>query len=57
MSAIQQVLLSAVTSPQGPTLDLIFVGVIADNTFVGPSIDLNFITETYSLPAQYAILE
>lgn len=40
----------------GPTLDLIFTGAAqVDNTFVGASLGLNFLTQQYQLPAQYSV--
>jgi hypothetical protein len=40
----------------GPTLDLIFTGVpTVDSTFVGQSLDLNFLSQQYQLPAQYSV--
>jgi hypothetical protein len=40
----------------GPTLDLLFTGLPAvDNTFVGSSLTLNFLTQQYQLPAQYSV--
>lgn len=40
----------------GPTLDLLFTGLSAvDNTFVGESLSLNFLTQQYQLPAQYSV--
>jgi len=40
----------------GPTLDLLFTGLPAvDNTFVGSSLELNFLTQQYQLPAQYSV--
>jgi hypothetical protein len=40
----------------GPTLDLIFTGVpTVDSTFEGQSLDVNFLTQQYQLPAQYAV--
>ena len=40
----------------GPTLDLLFTGLPAvDNTFVGQSLSLNFLTQQYQLPAQYSV--
>jgi hypothetical protein len=40
----------------GPTLDLLFTGLpTVDNTFVGSSLTLNFLTQQYQLPAQYSV--
>jgi hypothetical protein len=40
----------------GPTLDLLFTGLPAvDNTFVGSSLSLDFLTQQYQLPAQYSV--
>jgi hypothetical protein len=40
----------------GPTLDLLFTGLPAvDNTFVGQSLALDFLTQQYQLPAQYSV--
>jgi hypothetical protein len=37
-------------------LDLLFTGLPAvDNTFVGESLSLNFLTQQYQLPAQYSV--
>jgi hypothetical protein len=40
----------------GPTLDLLFTGVpTVNSTFVGQSLDLNFLSQQYQLPAQYSV--
>lgn len=41
----------------GPTLDLVFAGVVSDLPNTGPSLDMNFTSQTYQIGVQYTIWE
>jgi len=41
----------------GATLDLVFAGVVSDLPNTGPSLDLNFASQTYQIGVQYAVWE
>lgn len=41
----------------GPTLDLVFAGVVSDLPNTGPSLGMNFTSQTYQIGVQYAVWE
>ena len=41
----------------GPTLDLVFAGVVTNLPNTGVSLDLDFVPQTYQIGVQYAIWE